>query len=692
MTDFRTDDLLLHAQIQHLTGVPGKALAAFLVSRPNRDKDDYDSRLWAVRDGAPFPLKAPDFNASSPVFDEAGTRIAFTSRRGAKTPRAYVLHLDGGEATPLAQTEGELTSLLQWHGTRLLALEDVPWREDGAGESPPNQGPAPRVINYLPWKVDGQGPRTGKRTRLVAIPDNGDAPVTLLEGDFDVSAAQWSPDGTRLACLRKESGRQRHGVCLLLGDADGSSLKPVPTDLATLSGLVWSPDGAWLACSGSAREGDSISRLWLYHVGKGEWTSPLPGVQLEGSHITWHPDGDRLAVMSARRSLIEVVVTDVHGVETRHLRTEDAQAKDVCVLGDRLLVMRDSLHAGSRLYTVAWEGGHEESVDDFNAWMRERRHPTLTLRTFPVPNGDGAHEDVDAWVLRHDDAPSPAPVLVDLHGGPQSIALLEFPTHAYWLDLCARGWTIVMPNTVGSGSYGAAFARRLRGHWGELDLPQVHAILRALQDEGLADHRIACTGKSYGGYLTAWALGRSTLFRAAVVCAPVTNVLSHAGTSDSGYYVSPYAMGSELATRRETGFHLSPVTQCMDVTTPTLILQGEDDQRCPLGQSEELFAALVRCSEVTVRMVVYPGGSHSLPTNGRPSHRLDYHQRLVDWVEEWVHADAGDRPAQDGGREGAAATDMTTRSETREARAHDQNAQEAAATILGGGSPREPRH
>ena len=79
---------------------------------------------------------------------------------------------------------------------------------------------------------------------------------------------------------------------------------------------------------------------------------------------------------------------------------------------------------------------------------------------------------------------------------------------------------------------------------------------------------------------------------------------------------------------------LSPLQQARRVHTPTLLLQGDDDRRCPLGQSEELFAALVRQSEAPCRMVVYPGGTHSLAANGKPSHRLDYHQRIVDWVRE----------------------------------------------------------
>ena len=99
-------------------------------------------------------------------------------------------------------------------------------------------------------------------------------------------------------------------------------------------------------------------------------------------------------------------------------------------------------------------------------------------------------------------------------------------------------------------------------------------------------------------------------------------------------------MDGELHERRERWRHLSPASYCDRVATPTLLLQGEADGRCPLGQSEELFAGLVRCSDAETRLVVYPAASHALSKSGKPSHRRDYHQRIVDWVER--HANAGE--------------------------------------------------
>ena len=105
------------------------------------------------------------------------------------------------------------------------------------------------------------------------------------------------------------------------------------------------------------------------------------------------------------------------------------------------------------------------------------------------------------------------------------------------------------------------------------------------------------------------------------------------GTSDTGYYVTPFAMGCGPEDDPELYRRLSPVTYCPDVKTPTLILQGENDGRCPRGQGEELFTNLVRCSDAEVQLVLYPESSHAEAESGRPGNRVDYHSRLAEWVE-----------------------------------------------------------
>ena len=263
-----------------------------------------------------------------------------------------------------------------------------------------------------------------------------------------------------------------------------------------------------------------------------------------------------------------------------------------------------------------------------------------------MTDGKGGSEEVEAWLLLpaegegHGDGPWP--LLVDMHGGPHSPSLSpprgrmrglrrpasRFPLPASRFPLPAstawrpRAGGFQRPHLLVPAALarlgGAGTERRGLGQLrprvrapparplGELDLPQYEAIIRTLQDEGIADDRLACAGKSYGGFLAAWAIGHCDLFRAAAVAAPIANIESHMGTSDTGYYVTPYAMAREPEEDHDRYYRLSPITACDNATAATLILQGENDGRCPRGQSEELFAHLIRCTDAPAELVVYP--------------------------------------------------------------------------------------
>jgi dipeptidyl aminopeptidase/acylaminoacyl peptidase len=289
------------------------------------------------------------------------------------------------------------------------------------------------------------------------------------------------------------------------------------------------------------------------------------------------------------------------------------------------------------LFACGLDGKGERQVSWVNQWWDERTPLTSCLRQFQVPDGRGGTESIDAWYVHADDGMDKArPVMIEAHGGPNAFALLGYPWNTYWNVLCSKGWAVVVPHCVGSTSFGREFAERLNGHWGELDFPQFMAVLDAMQADGTATDTAVIAGKSYGGYMSAWAIGHTDRFKAAIVAAPVTNLESHFGTSDGGYYGQPYVLDAERHLEPERYRALSPVNFAHKAVTPTLILQGKEDERCPRGQAEELFAVLMRVGKAPSEMVMYPGGDHHLYETGKPSHRLDVVKRMMDWIERWT--------------------------------------------------------
>jgi dipeptidyl aminopeptidase/acylaminoacyl peptidase len=267
--------------------------------------------------------------------------------------------------------------------------------------------------------------------------------------------------------------------------------------------------------------------------------------------------------------------------------------------------------------------------------------PRIERRSFNSPNGG----TIDGWLTRPLSASGPAPLLVHIHGGPHSFVGNSFQHSSfYWYTLACQGWAVLALNPHGSGSYGKDFAQSLRGRWGEYDLPEQHAAIDALVAEGTADtDRLAVTGYSYGGYMTSWTVGHTDRFKAAVIGAPVTNLESFYGTADIGMWFAPWEMDAHYYKDREVFRRLSPITYVDQVTTPCLILHGEADDRCPIGQGEEFFTGLIAAGKVPTEFVRYPGGSHLFLMSGRPSHRIDFNRRTADWVQRYTLASTPQR-------------------------------------------------
>ncbi|NML18011.1 S9 family peptidase [Azohydromonas caseinilytica] len=643
---FEVEDLCLEQRIDDLHAVGASDTAVCAVKRVERDADAYRSTLWLFPldgSGEPRPLTAGTSQDQQPRWSPDGQRIAFTSDRGGGNSQLFLIDPGGGEARQISFFKGGVSSF-EWSpdGKKMLLTSIVNVDPEARGApselDQPRDPDAPELVWRLPYKLNGVGYLLAEQIHLFTLDVDSGEDLRLTEGAFEVRDAAWSPDGRRIVYSRTREERLAHRTDLWTVDADGANARQVTREQANVSTPQWSPDGRWIAFSGNLDDGDAQMRLWLLEVDSGA-VRPLGEDDVEvvpGSCLCWSPDSRQLRVLLAQRGRQHAVSLGVPGGERRTLVDGDRQLGGLAVGRSKLAYISETGCSPLELYASDLDGRHEQQLSRFNAWWHEREPLQAQVRRFEVPDGRGGTERVDAWLIQARGAQGPMPLLVDVHGGPASHADLSYQNHPFWPVLCARGWLVVVPNAVGSASYGREFAGRLRGHWGEFDLAQYEAIIGQLQREGLADARVAITGSSYGGYLAAWAIGKSRHFRAAVVCAPVTNLETHYGTSDSGYYSDPYALCGAPHIDRDTSRRLSPMKHVEHARTPTLILQGKEDERCPKCQAEELFVSLMCATQTPCEMVLYPGGDHHVLKDGKPSHRLDGIRRLVEWVQRWV--------------------------------------------------------
>jgi dipeptidyl aminopeptidase/acylaminoacyl peptidase len=226
------------------------------------------------------------------------------------------------------------------------------------------------------------------------------------------------------------------------------------------------------------------------------------------------------------------------------------------------------------------------------------------------------------------------PLIVHLHGGPGWYWLQRFM--ASWHDwgqwLAANGYAVLLPNPRGSGSRGREFMWSNRRNWGHGDLGDVLSGVDTLIARGLADpDRLAIGGWSYGGYLTSWAIGHSDRFKAAVVGAGVTDLLSFQA-ADIPSWLPGQMMLAQPYDDLDTYLRCSPILAAGQIATPTLVLHGAADERVRLGQGKELYHAL-KARGVPTEMVIYPREPHLF---GELHHQRDLLRRVVAWYDRWL--------------------------------------------------------
>ncbi|GII90416.1 S9 family peptidase [Sinosporangium siamense] len=592
---------------------PDGTKVAYTVTRANRDKDENTSEIWLAAPGtAPRRLTGGPRD-SSPQWSPDGRTLAFL-RAADGAPQIWLLPMDGGEARRLTEAK--------------LGAGAPVWSPDGTaivyagphGEPDPN---APVADDRLDHKADGSGLLRGLRMHLVTVDVASGAATQVTSGDFHAGSPAWSPDGSRLAFVSNMDSERDlvAGSHVYTVEAAGGEPKVLTEPDFICTGVWW--HGERLLAVGWQGGPDGHQRLY----------------EIDGSDLTELAEGlDRNIMVGSAAypgAAPQLLGDEVVFCARDRGFTHAYRAPGEKIIGDDLVVSGMSVAAGRIAYVAGSpRSAGELFVTDLTETTQLTDHALADVelfkpetRVFTAPDGT----PVEAFILADPDRePGPAPLLLDIHGGPHNAWAPVFDgVHLYHQVLAAQGWTVLTVNPRASDGYGEAFYTAAVGAWGIADTGDFLTPLDVLVAEGVADPaRLAVTGYSYGGYMTCWLTTKTDRFAAAIPGGVVTDLVSMSGTSDAGLHLKNHECGADLAAQ-------SPMTFVEQVTTPTLILHGQDDDRCPMGQAEQWFAAL-RERKVPVRLVRYPGGSHLFIVNGRPSHRRDYNERIVSWLEQWI--------------------------------------------------------
>ncbi len=546
----------------------------------------------------------------APGVSPDGTVVAFLSDRGGAADQVWVVGVSGGAPRQVSHLAGGVTAFA--------------WRADGAELAVTAHarvaGPAPvsRVIERLDWRDEDAYGRMDRPTHVVLVALDGTA-CQVTDGEWFAYAPGYLPDGrvAFLADRRPDGDVSPHRV-----------LTAVTTDRRLFALVV--PAGmptAWAV----RRDGS------LVIVAHGQPDAPdddpaqvaIDGVLVPGQGDRFvtllSSDGAAAVIADGGREIVVRVspsgVRCVLGVE--HAASIDA----VAAAGEHVAVVATLGSGFAEVYALEPAGQPRVLTSHGAAWFRRLPQPLVEEVLVPGPEG-GVH----TWILSPPDAAAlPLPTVIALHGGP---VWAWGPAPELGIQLLVQaGYRVALPNVHGSYGFGREHVAGLVGRWGEPDSADVHAVCDHLVANGLTDPaRIGLFGRSYGGFLVNWLLGTSDRFAAAVSECGVVNQVSAFANSDCGHTYNPAAGLGEPNTPDGVArlWRQSPLRHVAQVRAPLLLLQGEDDLRCPPADAEQLFVAL-RWLRRDVVYVLYPGCGHDYHRTARPDRRSDRHERLVGW-------------------------------------------------------------
>lgn len=609
------------------------------------------SNIWIVdaQGGQHRPLMSGTASYTSPRWSPDGTRLAYVSSAEGRGPELYVRWMQSGQTALLSNLPTSPSSIT-WSpdGTQIsfsalvkgegATLAKAPAKPEGAEWAPPVI-----VIDKIYYRGDGRGYIEPGYSHVFVIPADGGTPRQVTSGDFNHTGQMtWSPDGQNIVLSAnrnddweyktRDSGlwsvNVASGEMRQLTDRDGPDSSP-----------VYSPDGSKIAYLGYDDKlmGYHNNNAYVMDVSDGsteelttEFDRSVNAVQWAGSssrlYISYDDRGVRNIATLSMAGRIESIADDVGGTGVSRPYT-----------GGGFSVADNGAYAYSagtpyRPADIAAGRRGDSATKLTNLNDDLLAHKTLGEVEEITWTSVGGLE-VQGWIVRPPDFNPAAdyPLILEIHGGPFAAYGPAFSAETQLY--AAAGYVVLYTNPRGSTSYGDAFANEIHHDYPGQDYDDLISGVDAVIALGYVDEeQLFVTGGSGGGVLSAWIVGKTDKFAAAVVAKPVINWTSEALYSDISRTVPGYWFEKLPWEDPEEYWRRSPLSLVGNVNTPTMLITGENDYRTPMPESEQYYQAL-KLRKIDSALVRVPESSHGIAS--RPSNQIAKVDNILAWFAKY---------------------------------------------------------
>ena len=650
------DDLIRMHRVSEAQVSPDGKWVAYTVSTPDLEANRSNSNIWVVPTGGGAEMQLTrSGHDSSPVWSPDGKTLAFLSARDGNS-QVYLLPMDGGEARELTHLSTG-ADMVKWSpdGKTIAITSSVypDCKDDACNSARDAEKEKSKVkahvyeqLLYRHWTHWFEG----KRSHLfVLAADGSGAPRDLTAGaNYDVPPDErggpadinFSPDGKEMcftAVTDKVEAISTNGDLFIVPIAGGEP-KRITTQPGFDGNPVYSPDGKYIAYHAqlTAEYEADRWRVMLYERGTGKIENLSEGFDRSAEGLAWAADSKTIYFTAENETLTPIYAMAARaGAEPKKILTEGFNTQfSFSSDGQTLVFERTSLTMPAEVFAAAGDGTGVRQISHQN----DASLATLEMNapeTFWFEGAEGTR--VQAMLLRppHFDAKKKYPLLVLLHGGPQTMWSNAWGYRWNAQVFSAAGYVTLMINRRGSTGYGQKFTDEITNDWGgKAYVDVMKGVDYTLAKYPFTDGtRMAAAGGSYGGYMADWIATHTGRFKAIVSHAGVYDKTSMYATEE--LWFEEHDMQGEPWTNPESYRKWAPSTYAGELgkfKTPTLVIAGERDYRVPYTQSLEFFNTLQR-QGVPSKLVVFPDEGHWVL---KPQNSQFWYKTFLDWMGTYL--------------------------------------------------------
>lgn len=648
---FTIEELMKVRRVSDPRVSPDGRRVAFVIGDVNFDGNRVVNHIYVmpVGGGELKQLTSGDRSASSPRWSPDGRKIAYVS--GGQIWRMddegddkdQVTKISTGAAGPLWSPDGKWLAFTS-EVYPDCQNDDCNKQKDQAAESSKVKARVTERLLFRHWDEW----RDRKRTHVFVVAANGGPARDVTPGDFDsppyaaASPAEYvfSPDGKELAYLRnpdKVEALSTNSDVYVVSLSNGTPKNITAANKGYDVGPIYTRDGKWILFRSQARAGFEADRwrLMAYNRDTGRSAELLKGLDANVEEVVLSPDGNSVYFVAGERGLHPIYKAPLTGgAPTKVVGGVFATNLQITPDGNTLVFANSSLAMPVEIYRANADGTNVSAVTSINRAQMSRAN----LREAEEVEWTGAvNKKIHGFLLKpaNFDAGKKYPLVVLIHGGPQSAWNNNWGYRwnpQIWAD---AGYVVFLPNPRGSLGYGQQFVDEISADWGGkafIDLK--NGIADVLRRNSYIDrNRIGGAGASYGGYMVDWILGHNNdprfRFKTLVSHAGVFNLTSMYGATEELWFPEWDFKGTPW-TNPTMYQRWSPHMFVSNFNTPTLVTAGELDYRVPYTESLQLYTALQR-KGVKSKLLLFPDEGHWIL---KPQNSELWYRTVLEWFEQ----------------------------------------------------------